>query len=159
MESISILDDQDWLSPSLPPANPEFRQRLALAFSHLSDRHYNENAPEALRDLLEFGLTVDFCSDSQAEHSSVALAHNIADTLLNYTAYRNCPPLRYSFRLQHGPFITSLYHHSRLLLLHLSQILCLSGNVGTGVGSRIKGHAHRGVLFSLNTYCTFSAAC
>ncbi|KAF9967616.1 hypothetical protein BGZ65_012989 [Modicella reniformis] len=63
------------------------------------------------------------------QQSSEALAHNVPNTLLNFTTHHNDAP-RYTFQLQLGPEnLIAIPSHSMLLLSYLSRILSINIHV------------------------------
>ncbi|KAK3810280.1 MAG: hypothetical protein J3Q66DRAFT_415768 [Benniella sp.] len=125
MVQIDILDDPTWdhKLPPLPATNPVFDNRLNQAYASLRNSTFKENTHHALKALLEFGLTAEVATEKEAANSSVALAHYIAASLLNYSTQKNTQPM-HAFSIRLTPTETILIpSHSKLLLEHLSRKL------------------------------------
>ncbi|KAK3825320.1 MAG: hypothetical protein J3Q66DRAFT_103561 [Benniella sp.] len=76
----------------LPATNPVFDNRLNQAYTSLRNSTFRENTHHAVKALLQFGLTAEVATEKEAANSSVAFAHHIAASLLNYST-RKTPSL------------------------------------------------------------------
>ena len=125
MVQIDILDDPTWDHKLHPPpaTNPVFDSRLNQAYTSLRNSTFKENTHHALKALLQFGLTAEVATEKEAANSSVAFAHYIAASLLNYSTQQNTKPI-HTFCVRLTPTDTiPIPSHSKLLLQHLSRKL------------------------------------
>lgn len=169
-----IEPDEGWLAQAPTFVNDEeLNERLQNAFhEHVI---FNENGREGLRYLRRFGLVADitslgskastssamkqptqlaqesFASSSVIKSSSTttisATAHNIAQTLLNYSTINNKPcPYKFSILLDNQEFSDTNEENlavptsSRLMLNYLSQVLNINVYL---FSSRSKAHLYQ----------------
>jgi hypothetical protein len=127
--TLSISSPSHWkdLAPNdIPECQEALHQRLNQA--HLSQQICaNEDYPRSLKNLLQFGLTVEVIPHGSSSKSSVPLAQYIADKLLNFNMNRKTQEsIPYEFKLQLGNSSITIPNRSRLLFQHLSDDLRVS---------------------------------
>ncbi|KAK3815231.1 MAG: hypothetical protein J3Q66DRAFT_370565 [Benniella sp.] len=110
----------------------------------------NESPEEyTLKGLLQFGLTAEVATEKEAANSSVAFAHYIAASLLNYSTQKNTKPI-HTFCVRLTPTETiPIPSHSKLLLQHLSHKMHFNINL-------FSSRAQPTVFFSHQEACSIA---
>jgi hypothetical protein len=125
MERLTITDETAWQegAPGRPPDDPMLLTRLLAAVASPRASPSKESITEALKGLLSLGFVVEIQQETPSPPT--ALAHYIAQTLLNFAVHHGTPsPFEFSLHLEQCSI--NIPTRSTLLLLHLSNILSIN---------------------------------